>query len=117
MKTKRDNRIVFDLHKAQYARFYYRNQHGHVRDFATNDITYEGKLVYAHEMAMFHPDYPAETMLQRLERRGVQPDVWVPEIFFKLTANCGLTFTGDKAVSLNQAWRAYVYNKQKKHET
>lgn len=113
MNLRRDNRIIVDLNKCQFARFYYRNQHGHTRNTLPDGTTYGGRTVRPDEMALFHPDYPSEFLVHRLQRRGIPPDVWVPEVLFKLSANHCLIYTGDKAVSLWKAWGEKVFNKKK----
>lgn len=115
MNLRRDNRIVVDLNKCQFARFYYRNQHGQTSNTKPLDPTYEGRcsLDLEDNEALFHPDYPSETLLQRFKRRGVRPDVWTPEVLFKLSANHCLIYTGKKAVSLWAAWREKIFNSYK----
>lgn len=110
MNLRRDNRIVVDLGKCQFARFYYRNQHGCIANKKAPWPTYGGKIVDEHEQALFHPDFPGETMLERLKRRGVLPDIWVPEALFKVSAYCCLIYTGEKASSLYKAWCERIFN-------
>jgi len=116
MKSQRDNRIIVDLRKVQYARFYYRNQHSDTRDIKPSTITYYNISIdeLASTQALFHPDNPDESLLDRYRRRGHFCDNWVPELLLKLTANCCLIYTGDKAVALHKEWNAKIFGKGKK---
>jgi len=112
MQSKRDNRIVLDLAKVQWARFYYRNQHGQTRDtkpnkdhFTCNEVIYKKD---ANVYAAFHPDYPCESMWERALRLDMV-DKWTPEVFFKVTANAGIIFTGEKAISTYALWQSKIY--------
>lgn len=113
MKSWKDNRIVVDLRKCQAARFYYRNQWGDVRNVLPQGNTYNNQKIADGTMALYHPDYPNETLTSRIHRRGGGPDIWVPEAWFKLSANHCLTYTGDKAISIYGKWCEQVFNKRK----
>jgi len=95
-----NNKIVVDLSKVQWARFGYRNQDGDWRDKLPDNPTVhnqfftKSEIVFGHE-AMTMLDYAMENHLL---------DIWTAELKLKLTANCCLTYTGDKAKSL---WKAY----------
>jgi len=114
MNLRRDNRIVVDLNKCQFARFYYRNQSSQVLDTLLSSVTWMGQVIDERELALFHPSYPNETVVERMKRRGIQPDIWVPEVLFKLSANHCLIYTGEKAVSLWKAWGERIFKKTKK---
>ena len=112
MKTKRDNRIILDLNKCQYARFYYRNQHGDTRDVlpAPGTMSIRGCDVDKTANALPHPNYPLESLYARAKRLGLLED-WQPEVFFKLTANAGVIYWGAKAVVMYDAWKAKIFGK------
>lgn len=114
MKTKRDNRIILDLSKCQYARFYYRNQHGDTRNIlpAPQYMSVRGCDIEKTASSFPHPDYPYESMYDRAKRLGLL-EHWTPEVFFKVTANAGVIFTGDKAMSMYAAWNEKIFNKHK----
>jgi hypothetical protein len=63
-------------------------------------------------MALFHPDYPNETCLKRAARLGII-DKWIPEVYFQVTAGCGVIYTGNKAVSMYDLWKAKIFGKKK----
>lgn len=108
---RKDNRIIVDLSKCQWSRFGYINQYGQWRDFIPKDTTIRGELIYPDKPALYHPQYPGETEYQRAARLGLI-DVWTPKITFKLTANEYLVFTGDKALSMKDAWGARIFKKK-----
>ena len=114
MKSKRDNRIVLDLNKVQWGRFYYRNQHGQTRNTLPEPytITIHGDVINEDEPVHFHPEYPDETALDRAKRLGIL-DWWTPEVYFKVAANAAVIYTGDKAVSMNKAWREKIFGDKK----
>ena len=103
----KDNRIVVDLSKVQWARFGYRNQHGNWRDVlplsptAYNQPFKQNDRVFGEEESSMI-DYAIANKLL---------DIWIPELRLKVTANTWLTYTGDKAISLWKAFRAKQFNK------
>lgn len=109
MNLRKDNRIIVDLKKCQFAVFYYRNQYGTVQYNKPKPKTYFGKDISPIEKALFHPTYPDETLLERFHRRGVKPDVWTPELLLKLSANHCLIYIGEKAVSIYKKWCEMIY--------
>ena len=110
----KDNRIVVDLNKVQYARFYYRNQYNQTIDKLIKDsksFTIRLTRYDKDELAMAHNDHPLETCYQRAKRLG-QVDVWTPEIKLQLQANHSLIYTGAKAKSLWDAWCKRQFKKK-----
>jgi hypothetical protein len=115
--SKKDNRIILDISKVSWGRFYYQNQWGHTSNFKVNydpEGYYHGIYVDANEPAVFHPDFPGETLRERYIRRGVEHDKWEPQMAFRLHAGEILIYTGDKALSMRDAWNARVFKKTKK---
>lgn len=112
MNLKKDNKIVVDLNKVQFARFYYRNQYGQVRDNLSNSFSVRGESISPVELALFHPDYPGESVLARAFRLRLV-DIWQSELLLKLSANHCLIYTGEKAISLWKAWNKKIFSKQK----
>lgn len=109
---KKHNRIVLDLGKVQYARFRYRNQCGQTRDikpdsshFTINNIMYSKS-----ELALWHPEFPGEFLYTRAKRRDCL-DIWIPEVYFQLTANHSLVYTGKKATALWKEWNRRIFKK------
>ena len=109
---KSNNRIIVDLNKVQHSIFFYRNQYGQTFKTEPTGTTVYGQAIPIHEMAYSHPDYPGETMLERA-RRLDNIDVWTPVLRLKLTANECLEYTGQKAMSLRDAWNAKIFGEQK----
>lgn len=114
MKTKRDNKIILDLNKCQWARFYYTNDHGDKRNEPVPEeyFTVHGQIYHLTDKAYPHHLYPEETMFERAKRFGWL-DIWTPEIYFKVTANAGVIFFGDKALAMRDAWNAKIFGKKK----
>ena len=112
MNTKRDNTIVVDLNKVQWAKFYYRNQHGQTKG-RTSPLFPTVRLVPIEPAALahFHPDYPDETEYQRAKRLGIL-DIWNPELCLKLHSSGYLIYTGDKAITLWKTWSAKIFGKK-----
>lgn len=109
MNLRRDNKIVVDLRKCQFAKFYYRNQHGQARYGKPNYISVHGVSVDTHSLALPLIEYPGETIIQRLHRRGEELDKWTPELLLKLSANHALIYTGDKATKVWNKWCELIY--------
>lgn len=110
---KKDNKILVDINKCQWAKFYYRNQYGQTSPVLPMFQSVRGEYVSSKDLALFHPLYPGESMLERAYRLELI-DSWQPEITFKLTANECLVYTGDKAISMNELWKAKIFGKKKK---
>jgi hypothetical protein len=109
------NNIVVDLNKVQYAKLYYRNNKGccvkePLPDFCSSA---NGIMFVDDTPALHHPDYMRETCFDRAKRLGVL-DYWEPIIFLQLGSNHGLSFSGDKALSLWKAWNAKIFSQSKK---
>lgn len=103
----KDNRISVDLGKVQYARFYYRNQHGQTKDLKPRKPTVQGME--------FDPDEMHLSGLCTLIEYAIAHkllDVWTPEVVFKVTANCKLAYDGEKAVSLWKEWQRRMFKKK-----
>lgn len=104
--TTRNNRIVIDLNKVQWALFGYRNQYGDYRQLKPK-FSVHGK-VYDKKEKMFGT---TETAFEVATRRAII-DKWTPELKLQLTANHTLTYTGDKAKSLWAEWNRRVFKKK-----
>lgn len=107
----RNNRIIVDLNKVQYAHFYYTNQYGISVNREPNYPTVRSQSIAPDDFALFHPDWPKETILRRAMRLGLL-DVWTPTLYLKLQANSCLIYTGDKAISIYNAWKEKVFGKK-----
>ena len=110
--TKRNNRTILELSKVQHGILYYVNQEGLVSNYLFKTPSVRGRTVSDAEMAYPHPDYPGETTLARAKRLNVL-DVWTPVCKFQLTANHNIEFTGDKALTMYDAWCARIFGKKK----
>lgn len=124
MKTT--NRTILDLSKVQHGSFWYVNQYGQVRyqiplwsrktikgAESGEATTVRGEFIHEFKMALYHPDYPGESEIQRAQRLGIV-DVWTPTVQFQLTANHSITYTGKKAVVMWKAWQERIFNKKNK---
>ena len=105
----RNNRIIVDINKAQYAWFGYQNQHGNKSPTKPIFPTVHGQI--------FNPDAPAfmsgnKTMIEVATSKGIL-DVWIPYCTLQLTANHRLTYTGDKALTIWKAWNEKIFKRNK----
>jgi hypothetical protein len=101
MNLKKDNRIVVDLGKVQFARFFYTNQYNNFRN-----------------------TLPAWPTVRNSELKGVWDtfragilgliDEWYPCTLLKLQANHSLTYTGEKAKSIWKEWNRRIFNQKRK---
>lgn len=114
--AKQNNRIVCDLNKVQWAEFSYINQHGHKTFFKPVRYSVYGVTYDKDELALYHADYPKETVIQRATRLGIL-DVWTPQIILKFSANETLVYTGEKAISIHKTWCAKIYGKSNRKST
>jgi len=108
---KKDNRIILDLAKCQWSRFGYINQYGQWRDTEQKLPTIRGESIYPDEPAHYHVQYPGETVAERARRLGLI-DVWTPQITFKLVANEYIVYTGQRALTMRDAWGARIFKKK-----
>lgn len=105
----KNNRVVFDLNKIQYAYFGYENQWGNKVPIKPTIPTSRGQ--------QFNPEATVHgwghtTMLEYATRYNLL-DVWIPYIVLQVTANHRLIYTGDKAVSIWKTWCEKQFNKKK----
>jgi hypothetical protein len=107
---RKDNKILVDLNKVQWARFGFVNQYGQWRDEIPKLTSIRCEPVYPDKPAHYHVQYPGETESQRAKRLGLL-DVWNPQLTLKLTANEHLIYTGQKALTLWEVWKAKIYGK------
>jgi len=108
---RKDNRIIVDLNKVQWMRFYYVNQYGQTNNTIINFPTIRSSAIYPEQLAAHHPLYPGEAELERAKRLDLL-DVWTPVCVLKLTANECLQYTGDKAIAMRDAWQAKIFGKK-----
>lgn len=108
---KQDNRIVVDLNKVQWGRFYYENQHGDKRNLKPKEPTVYGGLF--NPLGFCISTNGLRTMIELAIEKNIL-DIWTPVVVFKLTAHETLKYKGDKAVSLYKSWCEKVFNKKRK---
>lgn len=114
MPTHSNNRIVVDLKKVAYARFFYRNQWGDIRSLRSLVKTVYNKAICVSEYAYpLDERFPCETVLERAKRMDIL-DIWKPVLHLRLSAADVLEFSGDKATSLWKTWNEMQFNKKKK---
>lgn len=109
---KPNNRTVLDLNKVQHATFWYVNQYGQTCPVKPILPTVRGRSVSKVMPAYYHPDWPGETEFDRA-RRLCLLDQWKPVVQFQLTANHNIIYTGKKAMTMWEAWKAKIFGKNK----
>lgn len=113
---RNNNKTVVNLHKVQFADFYYRNQWLEISSKAHSNSVH--CYPYNPESQAFIVGYPStgfttETMEQLALRLRIK-DIWTPELRLQLGANHSLTYTGEKAKSIWKAWCELQFNRNKK---
>jgi hypothetical protein len=103
------SQITVDFRKVQWCAYFYINQEGLQKRCKPVRPTVRG-LEIGDDVALAHPDYPQETMLERAKRLGIL-DVWTPKCVLHISANRCLCFSGKKAVTIHLAYRKYIYDK------
>ena len=101
------NKTVLDIKKCQQATFGYINNKGNFRHTKPKFPTVNGQEFIGHEICFG----TTMTMLEYAKEHKMI-DVWTPIIYFQLTANHCITYTGAKALALNKAWREKIFNKK-----
>jgi hypothetical protein len=104
-----DNRIIVDLNKVQFAKFYYGNQHGQSSDLLPKtptvfSQTFDGNSMHASGKC---------TMMEYAQHFRLL-DVWVPYVYLQLSANHKLVYSGPKAQSIYKEWNKRIFNKRNK---
>lgn len=111
----KNNKVVFDLNKAQFAWQSWVTMDGNYkRKFEPEGVTVFGQGIDEDAIAYpYFSEYPNETLVQRAHRYMIV-DRWIPCVTFCFAANNQLTFTGDKAERLWDAWTALQFNRNKR---
>ena len=110
--TRKDNRIVVDLNKVQWARFGYRNKDGDWRNLKPEMPTVHNQSFDEDAQLFGTIDSPVSMLQYAIDHKLL--DVWIPECRLKVTANCILTYTGDRAISIWKEWSKRQFNRNKK---
>lgn len=99
-----NNHTVVSLKKVQHATFYYRNQFGETTRRLPKGPSVHGRVVSATKKSA-HLD---TTELALAKELGLL-DRWTAVLKLELSANHRLTYTGDKATSLWNAWNTMIF--------
>lgn len=114
MNTRKNNNIIVNLNKVSYASFGYKCLSLGRTYFRTTKPTQP--TVNGHEFDCEVLRFGSEeTMLQYAKRRDLL-DCWYPELTLQLSNNHSLIYTGNKAISLWEAWKALIFSKQNKQK-
>lgn len=106
MKTQRT--IAFN--KVQWADYYYQNQDGDKLRYEPKKLTVHGISFEPDAFAVYHRDYPLETLLERAKRLDIL-DRWHPVCVLVFTANKSLRYTGKEATKVWKAYNSHIYGK------
>jgi hypothetical protein len=104
------NRTVLDLNKVQWAKFFWQNQYGDIKTYKPKKPTLYGCTIDTDSFCMAREGETREKVSDRIKRLG-REDRWFPTVVFQLAANHNVTFTGDKANIMWQAWGEKIFNK------
>lgn len=103
----KNNRVIVDLNKVQWARFGYRNQYGDWKNTQPALPTHRGITIDIQAVHIVDK----RPMLQWAEDHRMV-DIWEPELYLKLQANERLCYTGNKAKSIWQEWNKRIFKKE-----
>ena len=106
---KEDNRIVVDLAKVQYAKFFYKSTvrgMTYVKNVKPRVPTAYGEPIEGNRFGTGEP------MLEFAKKQGLV-DQWEPVLVLQLQANHELRYTGEKAKALWREWNNRIFNKKK----
>lgn len=102
-----NNRIVLDLGKCSYAKFYYQNQYEQRLELLPKHPTYLGDKIDGNRYST------GESLLEYATKNNLM-DRWTPHIRFQLSNSHSVTYTGQKAVAMNREWRQRIFKKKGK---
>ena len=101
----KNNNIIVDLSKVQFAYHYYRNQYG-------NTSRLKPKFsVRGQERNPKEKVFKMDKTLKQYADEIKLTDVWTEEVKFQLSANHQLIYTGAKAKQLWKAWGERIFKK------
>lgn len=108
----KDNKVIVDLTKCQWAKFFYRNQYGNISDLQPSYHSNRG-IIFDPDDLKYSVAGEKITMLQFATKNNLL-DMWQPCVKLKLTASETLLYSGDKAVSIYKEWCSRIFNKKGK---
>lgn len=114
MNILNDNEKIVDLNKIQWIKRIFINQHYETVYIKPKHPTVHCSPIILDEPALYHPLFPGESCGQRAERLGLL-DIWTTVIYCKLSAGRCLTYTGQKAISIYDAWCSKIYGRKKEN--
>lgn len=104
----KNNRIVVDLNKVVWANLIWSNGKGNTREqipshpyFSVNGMVYS-----------IHDIFKGTNAGEYCKKHNLI-DVWTPELTLQLGANHRLVYTGTKALSIWEAWKAKIFGGSK----
>lgn len=103
-----DNKIVCDLKKVQWAQLVWKNQWGQTCRELEPGNSVRG-ILFKDDEKVFGSE---ETMLAYAARTGLL-DIWTPCVRLQFASNHRLTYVGDKAKAIYDAWCAMIFSKKK----
>ena len=106
-----DNHKLVDLRKVQWASLHYANQHGQTSQTNPKTPTVFGEPCSSDQLALHHPLFPGESILERAKRRNMV-DTWYPVCRVKLSAGRCLIYTGRRGLSIWEAWKARIFGRK-----
>ena len=108
----KDNRIILDLNKVQYARFFYRNQYGHTTNTLPDKPSVRGMVFDPDAIRLTATTRESKETLITYAHRMKLLDVWVPIVQFQVQANHRVEYSSDKAVAMYKAWNQKIFKKK-----
>jgi len=96
--------LVLDLTKCQWATLYWKSKSGYTCPVKPLEPTVHGMMFNPydkHISGVYLLDYAIANKLI---------DIWYPVCTFQLSANHTVTYTGDKAISMYDTWKAKIFS-------
>jgi len=114
MNLRTNNHAILDLGKVAYANFYYTTVKGYTTRLKPAKPTVHG-CAFDPEAKVFGmgESKGGITMMDYALLNDLL-DRWIPTVRFQLSNSHVIVYTGEKAVSMYEAWKSRIFKKEKK---
>lgn len=104
--------LTLDLNKVVLCRYWYETQDGVTSRIKPSLPSVRGLTFNSAAFAPTHYDYPLETLIERAIRLDIL-DEWVAKCLCKTVSGYTVKYTGKKATSIWEAYKAITFSKRK----
>lgn len=106
---------IISIDKIIAAKLTYINQHNNFSLHRKPSVPTVHGTIIPDGYAAYHADYPFETALERASRLDII-DHWLPNLYIRMQGGVRLTFTGDRAISIWEAYKAREFSSKSKQQ-